>query len=111
MLINSVNPLYLIIDKVDWYIEEINWNKCLILVSTDKNKEVLPKYIKLGDEINYLIKTRHSGEAGDYGKDFVEIKFSWDDNLYLSKISRLHNIAIVIRSVFQEDGKYYPEVF
>ena len=39
--INSVNPLYLIIDKVDGYIEEKNGNKYLTLVSTDKNKELL----------------------------------------------------------------------
>ena len=42
--INSVNPLYLIIDKVDVNIEESNGNKYLTLVSTDKNKEVLAKY-------------------------------------------------------------------
>ena len=38
--INSTNPLYLIIDKLDGYIEEKNGNKYLTLVSTDKNKEV-----------------------------------------------------------------------
>ena len=45
--INSVNPLYLIIDKVDGYIEEKNGNKYLTLVSTDKNKKLLIKYIEL----------------------------------------------------------------
>ena len=39
--INSVNPLYLIINEVDGYFEEINENRYLILVSTYKNKEVL----------------------------------------------------------------------
>ena len=38
--INSVNPLYLIINEVDGYFEEINENRFLILVSTYKNKEV-----------------------------------------------------------------------
>ena len=42
--INSVNLLYLIIGKVDGYIEEKNGNKCLTLFSTDKSKEVLKKY-------------------------------------------------------------------
>ena len=36
--IHSVNPLYLIIDKVDGYIQENNANKYLIFASTDKNK-------------------------------------------------------------------------
>ena len=40
---NSVNSLYLIIGKIDGYIEEKNRNKYLTLASTDKNKEVLTK--------------------------------------------------------------------
>ena len=41
--INSVNPLYLIIDKEDGYIEESNGNKYLTLVFTDKNKGTFKK--------------------------------------------------------------------
>ena len=36
--IHSVNSLYLIIDKVDGYIQENNVNKYLVFASTDKNK-------------------------------------------------------------------------
>ena len=36
--IHSVNLLYLIIDKVDGYIQENNVNKYLVFASTDKNK-------------------------------------------------------------------------
>ena len=53
--INSVNPLYLIIDKVDGYIKEKNGNKYLTLVFTDKNKEVLIKYTDLWDKIKNLV--------------------------------------------------------
>ena len=53
--INSVKPLYLIIDEVDRYFEEKNGNKYLILDSTDKNKEVLIKYTKLWDGIKNSI--------------------------------------------------------
>ena len=35
--INSGNPLYLMIDKVDGYIEESNGNKYLTFTSTNKN--------------------------------------------------------------------------
>ena len=41
----------------------------------------------------------------------MKVKFNSDDNLPLNKILKLHNITIVIKSVFQEDGKYYPQVF
>ena len=45
--INSVNPLYIIINEADGYIEKNNGNIYLSLASTDKNKKVLEKYTKL----------------------------------------------------------------
>ena len=50
-------------------------------------------------------------EPGEYGKDFMKIKFNSDDNRSLNKTLRLHNLTIIVRSVFQEDSKYYPKVF
>ena len=41
----------------------------------------------------------------------MKIKINSDDNLPLNKILKPHNLTIIFRSVFQEDGKYYPEVF
>ena len=55
--INNVNPLYLIIGKAGGYIEETNGNKYLVFTSTDGKKKVLAKFIKLWDEIKYLIET------------------------------------------------------
>ena len=49
--INSVNPLYLIIGKVNGYIKENNGNKQLVFTSIDGNKELSAKYTKLWDEI------------------------------------------------------------
>ena len=54
--INSVNPLYLIIDEVDGHFEEKNGNKYLILDFTDKNKEVLKKYTQLWEGIKISIE-------------------------------------------------------
>ena len=73
--INSVNPLYLIIGKTDGYTEESNDNEYLTLVSTDKNKEVLIKYTEFWDKIKYLIKTINGGEAGEYEKEYMKIRF------------------------------------
>ena len=41
----------------------------------------------------------------------IEIKFNSDDNLPLNKMLKLHNLTIVVRSAFQEDNKYYPQMF
>ena len=47
----------------------------------------------------------------DYEKDSMKIKFNSDDNLPLNKPLKFHSMTITIRSVFEEDGKLYPQVF
>ena len=41
----------------------------------------------------------------------MKIKFNSDDNLSLNKMLKLHMLTVIDRSVFEEDGKYYPQVF
>ena len=41
--INSVNPLYLVINKVNGYFEEINGSKYLMLVHINEIKEKIKK--------------------------------------------------------------------
>ena len=48
--IKSGNPLYMIMSEVNGYFEEKNGSKYLIFNSTDKNKKVFKKYIKLCNE-------------------------------------------------------------
>ena len=46
-----------------------------------------------------------------YEKDYMKIKFNSDDDLPLNKPLKFHIMTITIRSVFEEDGKLYPQVF
>ena len=73
--------MYLIINEVDGYVEDIDGSKYLTLVSTDKNKEVLTKYTEPWNGIKNSFEIINN-KSGEYGKDFM-------------------------RSVFEEDGKYY----
>ena len=41
----------------------------------------------------------------------MKIKFNSDDDLPLNKSLKFHNMTVIIRSVFEEDGKLYPQVF
>ena len=43
-IINGVNPLYPIMNKINGYIEESNGNKYLTLATTDDRKDTLKKY-------------------------------------------------------------------
>ena len=41
----------------------------------------------------------------------MKIKLNSGDNLALSKPLKFHNMTITIRSVFEKDGKLYPQDF
>ena len=109
--IQGVNPLYLIIGKVIEHAEEKNGSKYLVFDSTDENKEVLKKYKELWDRNKNEIVTINGGKAIGYGKDFMKIKRDTDDDLPLNKLLKLYVLAIVVRFVFEEDGKFYPQIY
>ena len=41
----------------------------------------------------------------------MKIKFNSDKDLPLNKPLKFHNLAIIVRSVFEKNGKYYPQFF
>ena len=74
-------------------------------------KGSIKKYTGLWDGIKNEIETINSGRTGKYGKDFMKIKFELDDDLSLNKKSRFSTMAIVVRSIFEDEGKFYPQVY
>ena len=108
--------MYLITGKVDGHIErssaaENNGNKYVAFSSTDKNKEVLKKYAELWDGIKNEIETINGGKNGEYGKDFMKIKSTTNDNLPLNKPLKLHLLTVIFRCIFEEDGNFYPQLY
>ena len=80
----------------------------LVLIKT---KIVLEKYTNLWNEIKYHIQTENPAKSGEYDKDYIKFKFNSDDDLLLNKIPKLHLLTIIVRAVFEEDGKYFPQIF
>ena len=109
-IFNCVNSLYLRITRANGYIEEINGDKYLIFDSTDENKKFLKKNNEVFNGIMDKIKEINNDDFY-YEKDYVEIKFNSDDDLPLNKSLKFHLMTITIRSVFEEEGKLYPQVF
>ena len=54
--VNILNPLYLIINKVNGYFEEINRDTFLTLVLTNESKEIINKNGELWSKIRNLIR-------------------------------------------------------
>ena len=86
--------LYLVFNNLNAYIEKSGENKYLIFASRDKNGKALIS----GDKVM------------KYEKDFMKIKFESNDDLPLGKILNISVSIIIVRSVFEKDGKYYPQV-
>ena len=76
--------MYLRVNHANGYIEEKNGNKYLIFDSTDKNKELLKKYLDVYNGIKNKIEEISSDEC-DYEEDYMKIKFISDDDLPLNK--------------------------
>ena len=60
--INSVNPLYLMIDKMIGHFEEKSGNKYLVLNDVNENKEVSKKYEEVWEDVKKEIESINGGE-------------------------------------------------
>ena len=78
---NSVKSLYLIINKLNGYIEKSNGNKYLALVPNYERKDSL-KSMKLWNTIIALIRSI-TKNSDNYDEKYVKIKFNADDNFPL----------------------------
>ena len=95
----NVKLLYIIIEKINWFIEESNGKKYLTLVPTDENKDILMKYEELWKKIKYLLRSV-TNNLHDYDEKYMKIKFNSDNYLPLKRTLELYNIVVVVRSVF-----------
>ena len=66
--INSVNPLYLMIDKMIGYFKEKNENKYLVLDDMDENIEVSKKYEEFWQGVKEKNETINGDEKWSMGK-------------------------------------------
>ena len=111
--VNSVNPLYLMINRIDGFIEEKDGDKYLNIAVTDRNSEVLKKYKEVWSGIRHCIEKINKGdsELKVYDKDCMKIKFKTEDDVPLNKVLYFINTTAVIRNIFEKDVKYYPQTF
>ena len=74
--INSVNPLYLMINEMIGHFEEKNENKYLVLDEIDENKEVLNKYEEVWEGIKKEIETINGGKKLNMEKILKKLDLS-----------------------------------
>ena len=74
--INSVNPLYLMIDKMIGHFEEKSGNKYLVLNDVDENKEVSKNIKKFGKVLKKKLKRLMVAKKLNMGKIFKKLGLS-----------------------------------
>ena len=109
--INSLNPFYLLVHEINSFIEETEGSKYLNITLTDSNSKVLKKYADIWSGIKDQVEQINGSKSGGYGEDYMKIKFDSDDNLPKNKQLKFLSITIIVRSVSEESGKYYPQIF
>ena len=78
--------------------------KYLIIDSTEKYEEVW-------SGIRSETKTLNAGKELFYEKNHARIGVNTDNDLPLNKPLKFPTLAIIIRCVFQEGEKLYPQVY
>ena len=81
------------------------------IADTTRNSEVLKKYAEVWNGIKDNIKMINNSEFGEYDKDCIKIKFNSDDDIPLNKVLNVPTIPVIIRNIFEKDGKYYLQFF
>ena len=108
-VINSVNPLYLrIIDMKGQFKKGKGDNVWYVIIFG--YADVLRKFANIWKSIRAKIE-ENTGGIVQYDKDYMKIKFESNDNLPIDNIVNMHQVTIIIRSVFAQNGKFYPELF
>ena len=57
------------------------------------------------------IVLKNNSELGEYYKAYMKIKFNSDDDISLNKQLNFLSITVIIRNVFEKDGKHHPHIF
>ena len=102
--INSVNPLYLMINSAAGYFKEKNSEKYLILDSKEKYEEVF-SWIKTE------IETINDGKKLIYKINYSKIRVNTDDDIPLNEALKFPTLTIIIRCVTQEGEKLYLQIY
>ena len=97
------------INPPDGFIEEKDGDKYLSIAFTEKNKQVLERYSEVWNGIKDCIEKINDSELGEYEKYYMKIKFNSDVDIPLNKQLYFPTITVIIRNIFEKDGKYYPQ--
>ena len=73
--------------------------------------QIFQEHLQIFGKVLELKIEENTGGIVQYDKDYMKIKFESNDNLPTDNIINMHQVTIIIRSVFAQNGKFYPQLF
>ena len=105
-------PLYLVFNDVGVYFSSVDGEKYLVFASADRNEEVLENYKNFWDGVKEEIRAIKGGiEPFEYENNYMRIRFESENGLPLNRVLNIPACVIIVRSVFEDNGKFYPQVY
>ena len=98
--------MYLIIRSATGHFKEKNGEKYLIIGSIEKKK-----CEEFFSGKRSKIKTLSGGKKLFYEKNYARLGVITEDDLPLNKPLKFPTLTMIIRCVFQEDAKLYPQIY
>ena len=107
-VLNSVNPPYLRIVDTNGQFEKRKDDAWYLVISDHDG--ILKKAVDIFKSIKNKT-TEKTWSVVEYQKDYMKIKFESNDILPVGKDMNVRIATIIIRAIFAQDGKYYPQLF
>ena len=108
---NTINPSYLVINRLIGYIEEIEGSsdKYLVVAKSVRNKNIISYFDMIWRLIeNKITSDIFSNKINDYDK----FRFNSDIDLPLDTLIEFRLLVIIHAScVIEKDNEYYPEIY
>ena len=77
------------------------------MIFTSKSQKMM--YTRIWEEILKVIN--EVDEFSNYDKNYDVISFDTDDILSVNSIINIHSLTIIIISVFEDNNRFYPQIY
>ena len=114
---DTINPLYLVINRLIGYIEEIEGSsdKYLVVAKSVCNKDIISVLDVLSGSIENKSEDKIYTFPNNYPnikiKDNDKFRFNSDTNLPLNTLIEFRSLVINVSCVIEKDNEYYPEIY
>ena len=111
---NTINPLYLVINRLIGYIGQIEGSsdKYLVVVTSVRNEDLISVLDMVWGSIENKINPNPNINPNIIKiNDYDKFRFNSDIDLTLGTLIEFRSLVINVSCVIEKDNEYYPEIY